>query len=318
MIAAWATVSLLGDRVWWSLPFLFGPRWVAGVLFIGLLPALRLARPTALRNGALMMCVFLIGLLDVRVGLGRFEPGGTAVLRIMELNAGAGSSGGPKAETIVAAIEQARPDVVVVAECSGRLLEAIEAMGGWHAHRSSSSLCLASRHAVLRWEERDPMDFWKENGSGAIARATLNTPAGAVRVGLVHLETPRDALDHFPDLSSIPTLGNITRQNTAQRERESRVAREWIFSGGDFPTIVAGDFNLPIESAIYRRHWSDLRNSFSRSGVGFGNTKQTRRWGIRIDHILTTDDFATRWARIGQDVGSDHLPLLAELTLSPR
>lgn len=318
MLATWAIVSLLGDRVWWSLPFLFGPRWLACLLFVGLLPALRWARPTALRAGALMVGVYCFGLLDLRLGLGRLEPDGTEMLRVMELNAGAGSRGGPKAATIVAALTQAQPDIVVVAECSVRLLEAIEAMGGWHARRSNTSLCLASRHAVLSWEARDPVDFWREGGAGAIARATLDTPGGVIRVGLVHLETPRDALDNYADLSTIPTLGTVTRQNIAQRERESRVARTWIFSGESLPTIVAGDLNLPIESAIYRRHWSELRNAFSRSGVGLGTTKRTRRWGIRIDHILTTEHFATRSARIGQSVGSDHLPLLAELTLSPR
>ena len=159
------------------------------------------------------------------------------------------------------------------------------------------------------------MDFWKQSGSGAIARATLATPAGVVRVGVVHLETPRDALDNFGDLSTIPTLGPVTRQNTEQRELESRVAREWIFRGEALPTIVAGGFHLPIESAIYRRHWSGLRNAFSRGGLGIGNTKRTRRWGIRIDHILTTDDFVTHHARIGRDVGSDHRPVSAELSL---
>jgi endonuclease/exonuclease/phosphatase (EEP) superfamily protein YafD len=146
----------------------------------------------------------------------------------------------------------------------------------------------------------------------------LKTPGGIIRVGVVHLETPRDALDQFPDLSAIPTLGNVTRQNMAQRERESRVAREWIFRGDVYPTIVAGDFNLPIESAIYRRHWSDLRNAFSRSGVGLGYTKRTRLWGIRIDHILTTDHFVTDRVYLGQDVGSDHRPLLAVLSLGAR
>jgi endonuclease/exonuclease/phosphatase family metal-dependent hydrolase len=317
MVGAWATVSLLGDRVWWSLPFLFGPRWVAGVLLGGLLPALVLARPTAWRAGTIMLLVFVLGLLDFRLGLGRLEPDAPFALRVMELNSGAGSGGGPKLESVLAEMDRTQPDLVVVAECSAALLGAMESHGGWQLRRAVTSVCLASRYPILQWEERDPMDFWKEGGAGAIARATLQTPGGRIRVGLVHLETPRDALDHFPDLSSIPTLGNITRQNIAQRERESRVAREWIFAGESLPTIVAGDLNLPIESAIYRRHWSGLRNAFSRGGIGFGSTKQTRLWGIRIDHILTTAHFTTRSARLGQDVGSDHRPLLAELSLSP-
>jgi len=316
MVAAWAAVSLLGDRVWWTLPFLFGPRWLAAVLFVGLFPALLLARRSALRAGAAMALIFFFGLMDLRLGLARLEPGQDVTIRVMELNSGAGSGGGPAVEQVLAEIDRVQPDVVVVAECSAALGDALSGIKGWHLRRATSSVCVASRHTMLSWEERDPMDFWKESGSGAIARATVETPRGVIRVGAVHLETPRDALDQFPDLSAIPTLGNVTRRNIAQRERESRVAREWIFSGETLPTIVAGDFNLPIESAIYRRHWGDLRNAFSRSGVGFGNTKETRLWGIRIDHILTTDHFVTDRVHLGQDVGSDHLPLVAELTFS--
>lgn len=318
MAGAWALVSLLGDRVWWSLPFLFGPRWLAGLLLVGVLPALVLARKSALGAGAAMTVLFLFGLLDLRIGLGRLERGEGQTIRVMELNSGAGSGGGPAVGQVLAEIGRLRPDVVVVAECSAALGDAISGMKGWHLRRATSSVCVASRYTMLSWEERDPMDFWKESGSGAIARATLETAGGVIRVGVVHLETPRDALDQFPDLSSIPTLGNVTRHNIAQRERESRVAREWIFNGDEYPTIVAGDFNLPIESAIYRRHWSDLRNAFSRSGLGFGYTKRTRLWGIRIDHILTTDHFVTARAQIGQDVGSDHRPLLAVLSLRAR
>jgi hypothetical protein len=50
--------------------------------------------------------------------------------------------------------------------------------------------------------------------------------------------------------------------------------------------LVAGDFNLPIESAIYRQYWGDYTNAFSRSGIGTGRTKSTRLFGVRIDHIL--------------------------------
>jgi endonuclease/exonuclease/phosphatase family metal-dependent hydrolase len=120
------------------------------------------------------------------------------------------------------------------------------------------------------------------------------------------------------DLSTIPTLGELTRKNIAQRELESTLAREWIFAGENLPTIVAGDFNLPVESAIYRRHWADLRNAFSRSGLGTGYSKQTSFWGSRIDHILTTADIVTEHTWTAASTGSDHLPVLADLSVPVR
>lgn len=316
MLAAWGLVSLLGDRVWWALPFLYGPRWAAGALFLGILPALFVDPRGAWRPLLVMAVAFGVGLLDVRLGIGRLEPAAEVTLRVMELNAGSGSpTVHPTPEAILAEMARVRAELVVIAECSAPLADAIAATRGWEVRRAMTSVCFASRFPVLSWEERDPMDFWKQSGSGAIARGTVATPAGVVRVGLVHLETPRDALDNFGDLSSIPSLGPLTRANTEERELESRVAREWIFRGEAWPTIVAGDFNLPVESAIYRRHWSSLRNAFSRGGLGIGNTKHTRRWGIRIDHILTTPEFVTHRAAIGRDVGSDHRPISAELSL---
>lgn len=315
MAGAWAIVALLGDRVWWALPFLYGPRWVAVLLFAGLLPALGVARRTAWQAGLPMLLIYIFGLLDFHLPFGALERHEAFALRVMELNAGAGSFGPPNPATILTEIGRVHPDVVVIAECSQGLADAIGGSQGWQVRRSITSLCLASRLGIVSWEERDPMDFWKAGGSGAIARALLATPAGMVRIGLVHLETPRDALDNYGDLSTIPTLGNVTRENMAQRDWESRVARQWIFRDDALPTIVAGDFNLPTESAIYDRHWGDLRNAFSRSGFGMGVTKQTRRWGIRIDHILTTGEIVTDRTAVGRAVGSDHLPFLADLSL---
>jgi endonuclease/exonuclease/phosphatase (EEP) superfamily protein YafD len=317
MIAAWACVAILGDRVWWTLPLLYGPRWAAGLLFAGLLPALVWARPSALKAGLLMLPLFVFGLLDLRVPYGTFEAERDLSVRVMELNSGGGVPGQREAKVaaILAEIERSQPQFVVIAECSVSTARALKEVEGWFVERSNTGLCFASRWRLIKWETRDPRDIWKMNGSGAIARAIVASPAGTVRVGLVHLETPREALEEFMDLSSIPALGDQTRHNIAQRELESTLAREWIFAGEDFPTIVAGDFNLPVESAIYRRHWSDLRNAFSRSGLGTGYSKQTSFWGSRIDHILTTADIVTRKAWTGQSVGSDHLPVYADLSL---
>ena len=40
-----------------------------------------------------------------------------------------------------------------------------------------------------------------------------------------------------------------------------------------------------------------------------------RVFGVRIDHVLTGDGWRCRRCWVGPDVGSDHLPLLADLSL---
>jgi endonuclease/exonuclease/phosphatase (EEP) superfamily protein YafD len=76
--------------------------------------------------------------------------------------------------------------------------------------------------------------------------------------------------------------------------------------------VIAGDFNLPVESAIYRQHWGRFRNAFSETGFGAGFTKHTRLFGVRIDHILSSKDVDPVRSFVGKDVGSDHVPLIAD------
>src|SRR5439155_5647959 len=78
------------------------------------------------------------------------------------------------------------------------------------------------------------------------------------------------------------------------------------------PVLLAGDFNLPVESAIYRRSWSSFSNAFSTAGLGWGHTKLTSWHGVRIDHVLAGPGWQFRRCWVGPDVGSDHRPLIAE------
>ena len=77
-----------------------------------------------------------------------------------------------------------------------------------------------------------------------------------------------------------------------------------------------GDFNMPIESTIYRRCWSGLSDAFSMAGWGFGFTKISEKlgwsYGARIDHILFCEPWQCLHCWVGGEIGSDHLPLLAE------
>ena len=51
-------------------------------------------------------------------------------------------------------------------------------------------------------------------------------------------------------------------------------------------------------------------------GLGFGATKRTRWFGVRIDHVLAGPGWTTERAWIGPDLGSDHLPMVADLRWS--
>jgi len=110
--------------------------------------------------------------------------------------------------------------------------------------------------------------------------------------------------------------------DTRFRRRVSLEAQQAV-AGLSENTIVAGDFNMPVESSIYQHVWGGYRNAFSSAGIGYGWTQRARAKrlatsiGIRIDHILTGKGVVTRNCEVGPDIGSDHLPLLADIEVPP-
>jgi len=83
------------------------------------------------------------------------------------------------------------------------------------------------------------------------------------------------------------------------------------------PLIVAGDFNLTPWSEYFRRAIVDA--DMHDAALGFG---LARSWpaqfapvGMRIDHCWLSPHWRSVAADIGPELGSDHLPLVADLQL---
>ncbi|HEX7447178.1 MAG TPA: endonuclease/exonuclease/phosphatase family protein, partial [Pirellulales bacterium] len=142
----------------------------------------------------------------------------------------------------------------------------------------------------------------------------METPTGLIDFVAVHLYTPRKGLEAIKDRHWAGIEG--MRANLARRDRESADLRHWI-DAMKGPVIVAGDMNLPDESAIFRRDWSDFADAFATGGLGYGFTygyTTSGKWyGIRIDHILAGAGFRVQRSWVGPHVGSDHRPVLAAL-----
>ncbi|MEO7363360.1 MAG: endonuclease/exonuclease/phosphatase family protein, partial [Gemmatimonadaceae bacterium] len=94
-----------------------------------------------------------------------------------------------------------------------------------------------------------------------------------------------------------------------------QLASRWALeSSGVAPVLIGGDFNLPVESTIFRTYWSKFIDAFEARGNGLGWTKTEGRWlRIRIDHLLTTDA-GPKPIRVvvGDGFLSDHKPVIAD------
>ena len=306
------TLHVLADAWWLATVALFGPRWVWAVPLVVLVPLALLRRRLLLLPLAAAAVVVLWPVMGLRV-----SPGGTShpqsaaegSLRFMTYNVGGDVKPDPgELEAIIAEIA---PHVIVLQEYQQPLDPSLLAAKGYEL-RENTGMGLVTRLPIKEVHFRDPMDFYKMNGSGRIEGYVLDFEGRDVFVMNVHLETVREGLAEVRRRAwkGAPEL----RANIEQRERESTAAREY-FDAKSGPRIAAGDFNLPVESDIFDRHWSDLRDTFDEKGFGFGTSKVTPFFGLRIDHILVGSEWTVEHAWVGRDFGGDHRPVVADLRL---
>jgi endonuclease/exonuclease/phosphatase family metal-dependent hydrolase len=151
---------------------------------------------------------------------------------------------------------------------------------------------------------------------GFVAGCDVQTTFGPVAIVNVHLPTMRGEAGQADEvlhgkLSRLKDLDTIAERRLVA----SKFTRDWLtaFTG---PLIVAGDFNLTTDSPIYSEAWGKFENAFSHAGWGWGQTKWTRWYGVRIDHILHEPGWKCVQVAVGPDVGSDHRPVMAELVFT--
>lgn len=105
--------------------------------------------------------------------------------------------------------------------------------------------------------------------------------------------------------------------NTWRRRNEEFARLSHDVGASSVPKVLAGDFNSTPWSWYFQKLISDGRLKDSESGRGIQPTWCT--WMplplVPIDHCLYTDQFTTIKREIGPNIGSDHLPLLVQLSL---
>jgi endonuclease/exonuclease/phosphatase (EEP) superfamily protein YafD len=299
-------IALHGDYSWPTTLILFGPRWVWALPLAGLVPLAARVRPAALAPLILASALVVGPLMGYRIPWpSRWEPGPARLaVRVLSFNVQQGNVSPDALRYLIASTE---PDIVLLQECP----EEVYVTGLFDAQewrvRFDHGMGLASRYGIGQVEELPPRQPWSD---GVVRRYELTTPIGPLQLFGVHLETPREGIEA---MLSRPWAGAAEmRGNIALRHRESAIAGRWVeqFPG---PVLVAGDFNLPVESRIFQDCWSGFADCFSEAGRGFGYTKFTRWFGVRIDHILASPGWSCRRCMVEPDIGSDHRPLVADL-----
>ncbi len=312
VVIVWLLLRFAGDRWWFATVIMFGPRWLCAVPLLGLVPAAMLWRRRmlwALGAAAILVVGPIMGLC---IPWARLAAADGPSLRVLTCNVKGKGNNNAALDSL---IEQAAPDVVALQGCWGGVR--IRWPKGWHVCQVAGFV-IASRYPVVH---RGPDHSWQLPGHWPhidMLRCTVEAPGREIEFYSVHLLSPHEGLEAVLDRKTLlrPSDGPILDAEIEQRRAESEDAHRFVRSFGSAP-ILAGDFNMPVDSAIYRRYWAELRDGFSAAGLGFGYTEWPRKSvglvGVRIDHVLTGRGWRCRRCWVGPDVGSDHLPLLADV-----
>jgi endonuclease/exonuclease/phosphatase (EEP) superfamily protein YafD len=203
----------------------------------------------------------------------------------------------PDMATTAAYIEQSRADAVVLLELTPPQAEHLRPLlpsyPYFHIEPSRMGAAVFTKWPVLAAESM-PLAT-----DGAIAaRLRIDWRGTPVTVLGVHLNWP---LGPRNSQFRNEELAGVIAFSKAQRE----------------PLIVAGDFNL----TPWSQYFSDAldRSGLHDAARGFG---LARSWpaqfapaGMRIDHCLLSPQWQSLRVDIGPSLGSDHLPLMADLSL---
>jgi endonuclease/exonuclease/phosphatase (EEP) superfamily protein YafD len=230
-------------------------------------------------------------------------------LRLITFNVDGGAN--PRLLEIPGALRSLGADVLAFQECPEELADPARWPAGWSVRHTEGSLCLATRFPIQDVRVIPYVEVGDQGGTGNAAFFRLTAGTRTIDLVVVHLETVRKGLSELRYASDPGRM----EDNLLVRGVGARRVRRWLDQQSREP-IVAGDFNMPVESRIYRDVYGDCANAFSTTGHGFGYTRVLKRFSARIDHVVACGGWTPLSARVGPDVGSDHLPLIVDLAYS--
>ncbi len=313
VVAVLVMLRLAGDLWWPATLILFAPRWLVGLPLVLAVPAALAVRRRALWPLGMAALLWLFPLMGFQVPLSSPSTTTGTPLRVVTLNMGQDRVA---PHSLAELVRDQNADLVMLQECPADFQAQWPA--DWHMQRAGQIVIAARYPLDLVDESRrlTPASRWPPV-NGLLVRAHL--PTGPIYVACVHQTSPREGLAEVLDRQtgvSLRRAGKVN-ENLSIRSTESTAVGNWL-AGAAHPLLIGGDFNMPVDSRIYRAVWARYENAFSRVGFGFGHTKfeplGPLEYGIRIDHWLCTGDCQFERCWVGPNLGSDHRPLIADLT----
>lgn len=215
-------------------------------------------------------------------------------------------------ESIVDSIQSANPDVIGFQELTPAIAAPIvEELESGYPYNTFQFLETGLSTGVL---SKFPIESVERFDLPPLDRAlhtVVQVEGIKIHILAVHL-SPNNFFDH-----SITAFVTLVKERYGHREKETMQLSQMI-QYLDGPVLLLCDCNMTDTSEAYARLDRVLDDSYSEAGWGMGHTLQPPQLSFpiqRIDYIWHTEEFETIDAYLGQDGGSDHLPIVAKLRL---
>lgn len=311
----WWLMTYVGEQWWLTTVLLFAPRWMVALPLLVLVPLAVWRDWRALIPLGVAGIVVVVLFMGFNIPLNKHsgvDTGKATTLRVMSYNI---LGGMVNAEEFSVFLQQSAVDIVALQECPEEFK--LPLPRGWHSAKRRG-LAIMSRYpirSVIPVEVLQPQDQWPGT---YLLQAVIQVPETDVAFCSLHLPSPRFGLQAVLDKTTLvrPSRKGLLEKQLLGRQFVAEKLHNYI-KDLKLPVIIAGDFNTTVDSSLYRQFWSGYNNVFSATGWGFGWTQRAAVRGLpvraRIDHILTNDRLRPLMGEIGPDLGSDHLPLIADI-----
>jgi endonuclease/exonuclease/phosphatase (EEP) superfamily protein YafD len=225
------------------------------------------------------------------------EPAGPPVaeLRVLTSNVEFGQGTG----ALVSAVRREKPDVIFVQECEYTCAAALR------------------RDLAADYPHRQAVEGGGSEGSVILSTFPLKATPG-VRGTMGMPGAVADVRGHAVRLQLAHPMPPLPDQVGLWRE-ELDALRDVAAEAGETPTVLAGDFNASQDHAAFRR----VLDTGLRDAARLAGADRTVSWpartapafGVQIDHVLVSEDFAAHRARFLDLADTDHRALVVDLTL---
>ena len=211
---------------------------------------------------------------------------------LMNLNAANGN-----ADQVLRAIRTANPDLLVLEEVTSAWASELSVLDYSYQVADIREDCfgimLLSRHSLSRTN----VVFIGSAGVPSII-ANVHLPQGEISVVGTHPPPPAGASYSKHRNSQLAALSQLVREQKT-------------------PVLLIGDLNASPWSAHFVRLLKDsrLQNSMKHFGFQPSWPSNNRLLRIPIDHMLHSPEILIHRRGVGQDVGSDHLPVIVDFSL---